>query len=62
MSVARGANSGGLKILVVGGGGREHALEWALARSPRTARICGWRRAMPAIATRWPSRLMTSPA
>jgi len=29
----------GLKVLVVGGGGREHALAWALARSPRVEQV-----------------------
>ncbi len=28
-----------MKVLVVGGGGREHALCWALARSPRVTRV-----------------------
>ncbi|MFO1322587.1 MAG: phosphoribosylamine--glycine ligase [Burkholderiales bacterium] len=28
-----------MKILVVGGGGREHALAWKLAQSPRVARV-----------------------
>src|SRR5262245_17994314 len=28
-----------LRILVIGGGGREHALAWALARSPSVAQI-----------------------
>jgi len=29
----------GLRILIIGGGGREHALAWALARSPGVAQI-----------------------
>ncbi|HEB86356.1 MAG TPA: phosphoribosylamine--glycine ligase, partial [Gammaproteobacteria bacterium] len=28
-----------MKLLVVGGGGREHALAWCLARSPRVAEV-----------------------
>ena len=28
-----------MKILVVGGGGREHAIVWKLSQSPRVSRI-----------------------
>lgn len=28
-----------MKVLVIGGGGREHALAWALAKSPRVTRV-----------------------
>src|SRR5512144_1120539 len=29
----------GMKVLVVGGGGREHALVWKIAQSPKVAKI-----------------------
>src|SRR5689334_5864025 len=29
----------GMKLLVVGGGGREHALAWKLAQSPRVSQV-----------------------
>src|SRR5512143_3977374 len=29
----------GVNILVIGGGGREHALAWKLAQSPRVAKV-----------------------
>ena len=28
-----------MKVLVVGGGGREHALAWSLSRSPRVSKL-----------------------
>ena len=28
-----------MKILVIGGGGREHALAWKIAQSPRVAKV-----------------------
>ena len=30
-----------MKILVVGGGGREHALAWALSKSPQASEVLG---------------------
>lgn len=28
-----------MKVLIVGGGGREHAITWAVAKSPRVDKI-----------------------
>jgi phosphoribosylamine--glycine ligase len=28
-----------MNVLVIGGGGREHALAWKIARSPRVAKV-----------------------
>jgi phosphoribosylamine--glycine ligase len=28
-----------MKVLVVGGGGREHAIVWALSKSPRAEKL-----------------------
>ncbi|MGE5337964.1 MAG: phosphoribosylamine--glycine ligase N-terminal domain-containing protein, partial [Gemmatimonadota bacterium] len=28
-----------MKVLVIGGGGREHALAWKIAQSPRVQRV-----------------------
>ena len=38
-----------MKVLVIGGGGREHALAWRLAQSDRVSRASTWR---PATAAR----------
>src|SRR4029077_2016790 len=31
--------SGAMNVLVIGGGGREHALAWKVAQSPRVAKV-----------------------
>src|SRR5262245_7135157 len=49
----------GLRILVIGGGGREHALAWALARSPGVAQVF----VAPGNAgTTWPAATGRAPA
>jgi phosphoribosylamine---glycine ligase len=49
----------GLRILVIGGGGREHALAWALARSPSVAQVF----VAPGNAgTAWPAATGRAPA
>lgn len=49
----------GLQALIIGGGGREHALAWALARSPNVARVL----VAPGNAgTNWPAGTQRAPA
>jgi phosphoribosylamine--glycine ligase len=49
----------GLRVLVIGGGGREHALAWALARSPNVAQVF----VAPGNAgTAWPATTGRAPA
>jgi phosphoribosylamine---glycine ligase len=37
--IEQGAPTGLMKVLVIGGGGREHALAWKLAQAPRVSRV-----------------------
>ncbi|MGE0321383.1 MAG: phosphoribosylamine--glycine ligase [Polyangiaceae bacterium] len=39
MQQGRDSESGGLRVLVIGGGGREHALAWRLKQSPSVAEV-----------------------
>ena len=39
-----------MKILIVGNGGREHALAWKVAQEPARHRVYSWRRATPGTA------------
>ncbi|MBM2837086.1 MAG: purD [candidate division NC10 bacterium] len=44
-----------MQVLVIGSGGREHALAWKIAQSPRVAKV--WA-APPPTFDRWPISLI----
>ena len=46
-----------MRILILGGGGREHALAWKIAQSPRVAQVLAapGSDAMGAVATCFPA-------